>query len=207
MNRLAHPFIAGRSLHLRARRGFTLIEMMVVVVIIGLFAALAAPSVISQVRDQRARRQAISIVDIFRDARARALGRGTAININYQLPGAGEANALQSDFIIQQAVNASLLPNPYCTQTTWTNVDSQVIAQVRPGVSTTGPGVLLGASYYNSANTPTATTNLNVCFTPSGRIFFEDLPLEADGPPSPAASSTPCSASTQVQWGSPERFK
>jgi prepilin-type N-terminal cleavage/methylation domain-containing protein len=161
----------------RFRRGFTLIEMMIVVVVIGLFAALAAPSVITLVRDQRARREAISVVDIFRDARARSLGRGSAVNINYQNPGAIEVtDPNQADFIMREAFDAvTSLPDPYCTQHAWLAADSNLLAWVRPAPSPQGTGVSVQGTIFNASAVAVPSQNFNVCFAPSGRVFVQNL--------------------------------
>ncbi len=143
--------------------------MMVVVVIIGLFAALAAPSVISLVRDQRTRREAISLVDVLRDGRARALGRGTAVMVEYT------TSANQADFVVREAVGVNSLPTPSCMTPTWTAADSSVLAELRPGRTTVGSAILVAGQYSNAANTPTSSLHLEVCFTPSGREFIKEV--------------------------------
>ncbi len=67
----------------RTARGFTLIEMMVVVAIIAMMAALAAPSVINIIRDNRSQKDALSLLVMVQDAHSRAYGRGGAVILTY----------------------------------------------------------------------------------------------------------------------------
>ena len=67
----SHPF-----LRTAARRGFTLVELMVVVVMITVLATLAIPLVTEQLRDRRTQEAAERVAGVYRDARMRAMGRG-----------------------------------------------------------------------------------------------------------------------------------
>lgn len=75
----------------RSRAGFTLVEMMVVVVIIAMMAALAVPSVISLIRDRASQRDALELLGVLQDAHSRSFGRGVAVRVTYtqRAPAAG----------------------------------------------------------------------------------------------------------------------
>ena len=148
---------------------------MIVVVIIGLFAALAAPSVTSLVRDQRTRRESLSVMDVYRQARARSLGRGSAVNVNYQIDGTTQ----QSTFVSQEALD-NYLPTANCQTYPWAvglNGSAPVtFSNVQPGKAVDFPVVQLTGTVWTANLVQTTSPYIDVCFTPKGRIFYRLAP-------------------------------
>jgi len=163
----------------RYARGFTLVELMVVVVIITALAALAVPSILRQMRDRRTRQAAEEIASLYRQARLRALGRGSAVMVRY--------NAA-TGFQIREAVvggsnTCARLPSTSCTTTQWgqgptvangdqlisgfnptSNVYDGVVSTAHAGDPNLGGGSAVTAD-------PSVSV-LDICFTPMGRTLF-----------------------------------
>jgi prepilin-type N-terminal cleavage/methylation domain-containing protein len=146
----------------RASRGFTLVELMLVVIIITVLASLAAPLLIGQWRERKGRQSAIEVAQIFTQARMRALARGSAVSVRW--------NAA-SGFTVVEAVEGPAItsaacanqPGLGCLSNDWG--DNSLVRTIETldtvnAISVTGNNA--GASI----------TKLNVCFSPLGRSFI-----------------------------------
>ena len=80
-DRLVSAALRRRVARARAR-GFTLLELMVVVLLIGMLAVMAVPSMSAAALDRHVYEDAANIQNLVREARARALGRGGAVMIS-----------------------------------------------------------------------------------------------------------------------------
>ena len=92
------------------RNGFSLIELMVVVTLIGVTAGLAAPAMTDSLRDRKANLVARDMVRLFRNAAALSLGRGTAHMVSF-MPALDNARG---------RLHLYVGTTPTCIHTDWT---------------------------------------------------------------------------------------
>lgn len=161
------PALTPRSTS-RSRAGFTLVEMMVVMVIIAMMAALAAPSVVNLIRDRASQKDALELLGILQDAHSRSFGRGVAVRVTYtqRAPAAGpdsiNIREMEQDV---DGVPGGDIPSSKCTVGTLSNVrrfwqpaDNERRTEVKLTIA--GTTVTDGAA-------PT-----ELCFTPRGRTLL-----------------------------------
>ena len=162
-------------LRARGARGFSLIEVMTVVVIIGILTALALPQFVDRMRDRRTYQAAQEVSMVFRTARARALGRGAAQLVRYT------ASTTSQTFVTLEAVQSAAgnnlfgtcgpLPVTSCfaTPTQWAAGDpgNRQIAQLIIDAPTGAyPNIVTALTDINGPQ-----TTYDMCFTPTGRTF------------------------------------
>jgi prepilin-type N-terminal cleavage/methylation domain-containing protein len=152
----------------RSSRGFTLIELMAVVLIIAIMATLASPFITEQMRERRSRETAQQLAQLFTSGRMRALGRGAGVLVRYRTASGftvlesieGSASAIART----GSATCAAQPGLGCLANNWTNPSlSRQVALYNPPATVT-------VTMRDPSGT--AQTQMDVCFTPLGRSFI-----------------------------------
>jgi type IV fimbrial biogenesis protein FimT len=143
----------------------------VVVVIIGVLAVIAIPSISERIGQMRNDRAAQEIAGIYRSARMRAMGRGSAVLVRYN---AGALEVREAVMGGAAPAGCEPLPRPSCTPTGWVTVNpasdrNRVLTKF--DVSQLGQYSNQGVHVDLSNPAGTAVTQMDVCFTRLGRTF------------------------------------
>jgi len=144
------------------RRGFTLVELMVSVVIIALLAAMATPSFVAMMRDRRVVRAGLLLADTYREARSRTLSRGIAVMVRWRAGAGGKGTIEMREAVVApgQGVAAT------CQSVgAWTT--GSVVTREISSFDFAGPTYELANLLFlteSNASTPFA----DICFSPNG---------------------------------------
>jgi len=148
-------------------RGFTLIELMVVILIITVFAGVAVPTAVLQLRERRLQEAARQVALLFRQARLHAVGRGTATLVRV-------ADNTLTLLEAREGTGAACpdMPVPDCRGTPWNgNPDkSREIGGFQPAA--TGELSTMELAVKDSGGS--SVNELEICFSPNGRGFVRE---------------------------------
>lgn len=140
---------------------------MVVVVIIGILAAIAVPQIAARMRDRRTVQAAQEIALLYRNARLRALGRGIPVLVRYTP--AGGFTVLDT---LPPSENCQARLAPTCLSTTWAApTASRQVQAFNPTLSgTTGVYADLTVTV-TALPSNTVATMLETCYSPRGKVY------------------------------------
>lgn len=160
----AYPLQRGRFVTARGRQsGFSLLELMIVVVIVGIVTALALPGVAQASRERRIQQAAVTVLDLAREVRTRAMYRGRAQTLIIS------ANGLGLKFDAYEGSSPSCRLSNFGTGSLDLNqrVANLDLTDARFARDNLGANIAL----------PSGTTYLQICYTPLGATFFSTLPI------------------------------
>jgi len=139
---------------------------MVVVVIIAVLAAISVPLFVSKIRERRAQQTALQLAGLYRDARMRALGRGSAVLVRHDAGTWTVQEGVEGAEAAEERTGSEdcrSLPTRGCLTNPWNGTASRDIATFKPADVSSD----ITAKFSDE-------TSRDICFTPLGRTFARE---------------------------------
>lgn len=141
---------------------------MVVVIMVGVIAALGIPSIAAQLRDRRTNQAAHEVALLYRQARSLAMGRGGAVLVRFDGAAGGRIEVREA--IDEQTGRCVNLPATSCSTANWDAAAKSNRLITSFDVSNNGPYASVKMAFFQADGTSAGTT-VDVCFSPLGRPF------------------------------------
>ncbi|MFP6686302.1 MAG: type II secretion system protein GspH [Polyangiaceae bacterium] len=147
-----------------------MVELLAVIAVVGILAALASPSYTRIMRSRRMSSAAQEVADLARIARSRAMGRGSAMLFRWAASADGSSFETQQITIREAIVGSGAdmyRPATSCFQTNWqSNSNSRYVGGIHVKAEKYQPSK---ARFYDVNGAVRSFAEL--CFTPRGRTF------------------------------------
>jgi type IV fimbrial biogenesis protein FimT len=158
---------------LRKRRGaagFTLLELLIVVIMIGVIVTLAIPSIAAQMRDRRLNQAAHQVSLVYRQARALAMGRGSAVLVHFDSGIKPRGRIELREAIDVDPLHCVTLPATSCSGANWdaASLSNRLVTAFDPSDLDAFSNVQMRVHLATGADAGDA---VDICFSPLGRPF------------------------------------
>jgi prepilin-type N-terminal cleavage/methylation domain-containing protein len=156
---------------LGGQRGFTLLELMTVVVIVSALAVVTIPQITRRMKDRRAQQAAQMVANFYRNARMRAMGRGGAVLVRFTAANSGRIDVREG---IQGPASSTCpgMPLSSCNLVDWnlaTNYSE--VTFFAPASLALYDRVVLQATSDPLAGGTANIGQMDVCFSPLGHTY------------------------------------
>lgn len=160
-------------------------ETLTVLALFGILAVSASPTFVRLLRDRRVNRAAMHLVDIYRTARTRAMGRGQPMLVNWTQSGTKGRVRLVEPIVTVNAARTN------CQTTAWATTAVQEFYRVD---LTQGTYELADEVFNDDGGT--AQQYADICFMPMGRAYIRTSAANTFKPMAGVASFTVTNSST-----------
>jgi type IV fimbrial biogenesis protein FimT len=155
-----------------------MVELLTAICVIGILAAASAPSFLRLLRERRVNDAASEVANLYRLARSRAMGRGSAVavlwNVNATNPTAFDVNNPDAHFVVREATVGgggffATLPSSNCLASNFAVISATVrhITSFDERKERYAPAE---AAFFDVGGAQ--RDQGYVCFTPRGRVYM-----------------------------------